>query len=134
MADQETYRAPEPGPNDRPRANAAELKADINAGLTADKVDVFDPGLSPLGTDDEAGGAPMRPEDIALAREQERRDPEAKSFAPRDMGGWSADGAVASTASQQALEEGEERRFSPAVALGLVGGAALLALVFGVLA
>ncbi|HYF22351.1 MAG TPA: hypothetical protein VD929_03035 [Caulobacteraceae bacterium] len=134
MANEETYRAPQPGPNDRPGANAAELKADINSGRSADKVDVFDPAMSPLGTDDEAGGAPMRPQDIALAREQERRDPEEKSFAPTDMSGWASDGAVSSTAGQIAHEEGSERRLSPAVAIGLVGGAALLALVFGVLA
>jgi hypothetical protein len=39
-------------------ARAARRKAAIDRGLTADKVPGFDPGAAPLGTDDEAGGAP----------------------------------------------------------------------------
>ena len=39
-------------------AVAARRKAAIDRGLTADKVPGFDPGAAPLGTDDEAGGAP----------------------------------------------------------------------------
>jgi hypothetical protein len=46
----------------------AQLKADIDSGRTGDKVEVFDPGLSPLGTDDEAAGRPPEPGRIALAR------------------------------------------------------------------
>jgi hypothetical protein len=37
---------------------AARRKAAIDRGLTADKVPGYDPGAAPLGTDDEAGGAP----------------------------------------------------------------------------
>ena len=37
------------------------LKADIDTGRTGDKNDVFDPGLAPLGTDDEAAGTPVTP-------------------------------------------------------------------------
>jgi len=47
------------------------LKADIDSGRTGDKVGVLDPGLSPLGTDDEAAGRPPSPFRIALARYQE---------------------------------------------------------------
>jgi hypothetical protein len=53
-------------------ANAAQLKADIDAGRTGDKVGGFDPGAAPLGTDEEAGGAPPSPGEVALAREAER--------------------------------------------------------------
>jgi hypothetical protein len=49
----------------------AMLKADIDSGATGDKVEVFDPGLSPLGTDDEAGGHPNSPQRVALARRME---------------------------------------------------------------
>ena len=51
----------------------AQLKADIDAGRTGDKVDAGDPGLSPLGTDDEAAGQPASPERVAMARQQEKR-------------------------------------------------------------
>ena len=51
----------------------AQLKADIDSGRTGDKVDAGDPGLSPLGTDDEAAGRPASPERVALARREEKR-------------------------------------------------------------
>lgn len=68
-------------------ATVAQLKNDIDQGRTGDKVAFSDPGLSPLGTDDEAGGFPASPEQIALARKQEKAlgeaaikdDPSAKS-------------------------------------------------------
>jgi hypothetical protein len=50
---------------------SAMLKADIDSGRTGDKVGVFDPGLSTLGTDDEAAGRPPSPFRIALARYHE---------------------------------------------------------------
>ena len=52
--------------------NVAQLKDDIDSGRTGDKVGGFDPGAAPLGTDEEAGGAPLSPEEIALASRQER--------------------------------------------------------------
>jgi hypothetical protein len=58
-----------PPPSDQP--TTAMLKADIDSGRTGDKVGVFDPGLSTLGTDDEAAGRPPSPFRIALARYQE---------------------------------------------------------------
>ena len=55
-------------PPDSNRPNAAMLKGDIDSGRTGDKNPVFDPGLSPLGTDDEAAGRPPSPLRVALAR------------------------------------------------------------------
>jgi hypothetical protein len=55
-------------PPESGRPTVAQLKAEIDSGRTGDKVEVFDPGLSPLGTDDEAAGRPAGPERIALAR------------------------------------------------------------------
>ena len=55
-----------PPPSDQP--TSAMLKADIDSGRTGDKVGVFDPGLSSLGTDDEAAGRPPSPVQVALAR------------------------------------------------------------------
>ena len=49
----------------------AQLKDDIDSGRTGDKVAAGDPGLSPLGTDDEAGGNSPSPKQINLARRQE---------------------------------------------------------------
>ena len=54
-------------------ATVAQLKADIDAGRTGDKVSNADPGLSPLGTDDEAAGHPASPERVAQARQAEAR-------------------------------------------------------------
>ena len=51
----------------------AQLKADIDSGRTGDKVSAPDPGLSPLGTDDEAAGTPASPERIHAARAQEAK-------------------------------------------------------------
>jgi hypothetical protein len=56
-------------------ATAAQLKGDIDAGRTGDKVAGFDPGAAPLGTDEEAGGAPHDPHLIAQVRSQERTGP-----------------------------------------------------------
>jgi hypothetical protein len=66
---------PPPGSPDDPQPNAAMLKGDINTGRTGDKNEVFDPGLAALGTDDEAGGSPVTPARVKLARanETERR-------------------------------------------------------------
>ena len=58
-----------PPPSDQP--TSAMLKADIDSGRTGDKVGVLDPGLSSLGTDDEAAGRPPSPFRVALARYQE---------------------------------------------------------------
>ncbi|MEZ0172342.1 hypothetical protein [Microvirga sp. TS319] len=63
-------------PMDAPPRNAgstsAQLKGDIDSGRTGDKNDAFDPGLSPLGTDDEAAGTPPSPDQVDLARHHER--------------------------------------------------------------
>jgi hypothetical protein len=53
------------------RPTSAQLKADIDAGRTGDKVNNADPGLSALGTDDEAAGHPPTAERIQLARNLE---------------------------------------------------------------
>jgi hypothetical protein len=59
-------------PIDPPPASAnpttAMLKADIDSGRTGDKIGELDPGLSSLGTDDEAAGRPPSAFRIALAR------------------------------------------------------------------
>ena len=57
----------------------AQLKADINAGLTGDKVPGFDPATAPLGTDEEAAGTPTSDAAARDARTAERRP----ALAPR---------------------------------------------------
>jgi hypothetical protein len=64
---------PHPAPVDDPVPNAAMLKGDIDTGRTGDKNEVFDPGLSPLGTDEEAAGTPPSPAAVKHARVQETR-------------------------------------------------------------
>lgn len=51
----------------------AQLRQDIDSGRTGGKVAAPDPAASPLGTDDEAGGAPASPVTIEKVREVERR-------------------------------------------------------------
>ncbi|WP_407518604.1 hypothetical protein [Methylobacterium oryzisoli] len=63
----------DPPPQSR-ASTTAQLKADIDSGRTGDKAEVYDPGLSPLGTDDEAAGRPPSPERINLARQTEGQD------------------------------------------------------------
>jgi hypothetical protein len=58
-------------PPDSSSPTTAQLKADIDSGRTGDKIAAFDPGLSPLGTDDEAAGTPAEPSRIRLARRLE---------------------------------------------------------------
>lgn len=65
---------PSHAPLDDPDANPAMLKADIDSGRTGDKENALDPGLSMLGTDDEAAGNPVSPERVNLARRQERAE------------------------------------------------------------
>jgi hypothetical protein len=74
------------GPHN-PTTNMSQLRAEIDSGKTGDKVPFPDPAAAPLGTDDEAGGAPPRPEAIAAAaaRETSRNTPKD---APDHTGPW----------------------------------------------
>lgn len=59
--------APSPG-----GSTLAQLKDDIDMGRTGDRARSGDPGLSMLGTDDEAGGHPNSPELIDQMRQIEQ--------------------------------------------------------------
>ncbi|MBE7245519.1 MAG: hypothetical protein INR63_11240 [Actinomycetospora chiangmaiensis] len=59
-------------PPDSDAPTAAQLKADIDSGRTADKTPHMDIGAAPLGTCDEAGGTPPTPQRVRLARQNER--------------------------------------------------------------
>jgi hypothetical protein len=65
----------------------SQLRGKIDAGETGDKVPFPDPAAAPLGTDDEAGGARMRPDVVAAAaaRETSRNTP---TKAPDNTGSW----------------------------------------------
>ena len=60
-------------PDDDKTATKEQLRDDIDSGRTRDKVAHNDPAASPLGTDDEAGGASDAASDIAKARREETR-------------------------------------------------------------
>jgi hypothetical protein len=49
-------------------ANPAQVRGDIQSGVTGDKKVGFDPAAAPLETDSEAGGTPLSPEMVALTR------------------------------------------------------------------
>ncbi len=53
-------------------SNPAQIRGDIQAGLTGDKRPGFDPALVPLETDAEAAGTPMTAEQIETARRTQR--------------------------------------------------------------
>jgi hypothetical protein len=48
-----------------------ELRREIDAGRTGDKVKAGDPAAAPLGTDEEAAGTPVSPEAVELTRSRE---------------------------------------------------------------
>lgn len=76
-----------PPESDRP--TTAMLKADIDSGRTGDKIAHHDPGLSQLGTDDEAAGNAPSHARIALARKTEAAPPKVQKAArPEDGSGW----------------------------------------------
>jgi hypothetical protein len=89
MSDAGSFRSSERPASDYPVETTAELKADIDAGRTGDKVDATDLAAVPLGTDDEAAGTPASQERIALARETER-GPERmyRTETPARTGTW----------------------------------------------
>jgi hypothetical protein len=71
------------------RPTTAMLKADIDSGRTGDKVAHYDPGLSQLGTDDEAAGHTPSHDRIALARETEAASPRVREAAkPHGRNAW----------------------------------------------
>ena len=77
----------EPPASDRP--TTAMLKADIDSGATGDKIAAYDPGLSQLGTDDEAAGNPPSHERIALARKTEAASAKVRRAArPKGLDAW----------------------------------------------
>jgi hypothetical protein len=57
--------------HERPISTTAALRGDIDSGQTGDKISHPDPAAAPLGTDDEAGGAPMKNSDAAAAHAYE---------------------------------------------------------------
>lgn len=58
-------------PPDSDRPNVAQLKGDIDSGRTGDKIAHTDVGAAMLGTCEEAGGAPLTPQQVKLARTNE---------------------------------------------------------------
>lgn len=77
---------PSPPPDPARGATVAQLRQDIDSGATGDKVPVLDPAMSPLGTDDEAAGAPSPPGLVAAVRRAERVDSRPPEH-PHDRGG-----------------------------------------------
>ncbi|MHC2103644.1 MULTISPECIES: hypothetical protein [unclassified Methylobacterium] len=59
-------------PPDSNNPTSAQLKGDIDSGRTGDKIPHVDVGAAPLGTCEEAGGAPPTSQEVRLARQNER--------------------------------------------------------------
>ena len=51
--------------------NVDQLRAEIDSGRSGDKIAASDPAAAPLGTDDEAGGAPPSRNQVAMVHRQE---------------------------------------------------------------
>jgi hypothetical protein len=62
-----------------------QLRDDIDAGRTGDKIDWPDPAAAPLGSDEEAAGTPPSVEAVDTARTIELSGP-CKSIAYRGVG------------------------------------------------
>lgn len=62
------------------RPTAAQLKADIDAGLTGDKAPHGDVGASPLGTCEEAAGTPPSVGEVLTARRNEAAAPRVRAM------------------------------------------------------
>ena len=73
-------------PPDSKKPTTAMLKADIDSGRTGDKISHYDPGLSQLGTDDEAAGNAPSHERVALARKTEAASPKVLERAQAGRG------------------------------------------------
>lgn len=69
---------------------AEDLRRRIDRGETGDKVPAFDPAAAPLGTDDEAGGAPPGGAAVGAALADE-----AGSGRPRAPSGQAAEAGLA---------------------------------------
>lgn len=54
-------------------ANPDLLRQKLDEGVGHDKVSYPDPAAAPLGTDDEASGHPITPEQLAVAQSHETR-------------------------------------------------------------
>ncbi len=54
-----------------PRSTVEQLRNDIDHGRACDKVDAPDPAAAPLGSDEEAAGAPPAPAAVETARTHE---------------------------------------------------------------
>lgn len=108
---------------DRRGATTAQLRADIDRGVTGDKVGGFDPAAAPLGSDDEAAGHPAAPEVVARMRAQE--------------GSRALDSRHANAATPDLQPDGRvntRRGWLGPVAAGVVAGGGLGALIWVVLA
>jgi hypothetical protein len=67
------------------RSTISQLRDDIDAGRTGDKIDWPDPAAAPLGTDEEAAGTPPDPGAVEMARTLELSRP-CKSISYRGVG------------------------------------------------
>jgi hypothetical protein len=65
---------------------ADRLRADIDSGLTGDKVTHSDPAVSPLGTDDEAAGTPVSNEQLRLEEKARPKRPAPQHPENRGLG------------------------------------------------
>ncbi|MDD7972788.1 hypothetical protein [Roseinatronobacter alkalisoli] len=57
--------------HDHRKDTADALRHDLDAGRGRDKTSAPDPAAAPLGTDDEAAGTPISPEQASRARDRE---------------------------------------------------------------
>ncbi len=83
----EIEQRPDPPPSPGAGSTLDQLRADIDSGATGDKVPMTDPAATPLGTDDEAAGAPPSPGMVAAVRRAERASaPRRSPENPTDRG------------------------------------------------
>jgi hypothetical protein len=102
---------------DRP-GNPANIRGDIQNGLSGDKKPGFDPAAAPLETDSEAGGAPLQAEHVAMTRDSQ--------YHP-DMRDWQGTRATAMRHVDGQSHDAPRKRRSILLALMLLIGLVVIA-------
>ena len=115
-----------------PNTPAAALGDELDRGKGRDKIPYPDPAAAPLGTDDEAAGTPITPEQMDMARAEEiRTQTPDDSAAPAVLHGHRTDRLHTDPTLQATPAAGAGRSRLWVYAVVAVGVLVLVLLAFG---
>ena len=111
---------------------AAALGDELDCGKGRDKIPYPDPAAAPLGTDDEAAGTPVTPEQMDMARAEEiRTETPDESAAPAVLHDYRTDTFDTDPTLQEPTGAGPGRSRLWVYAVVAVGVLVLVLLAFG---